>query len=195
MDLQIGNTLQAQKILQTIGFVSRLNSSYFLRSRLNFKQVFDFITKAEIGNKSVISESFTQNDYNFTFVTLEPECQYRFNTQFRAGFKYNFSNKDERQEIRARLHSIQTNLSYRQKSSSNLNFEMAYTNIDYNGSVGTSLELILLEGLKDGNNFTWNIGYTRRMANNIDISLFYNGRKPGSSKIVHVANAQIKATF
>lgn len=194
-DLQIGNTIQAQKILQTIGYTSRYSGSYFFRSRLNFRQMLDILTRIETGNKNVASESFMQNDYRFSYFNLEPEMQYRFTTQFRAGFSYTYSDKHAQQAIRAQIHSFQGNISIRQKSSSNFNLEISYANINFNGSSGTSLELILLEGLRDGNNFTWNIGYTRRMANNIDLSLFYNGRKPGNSQIVHVANAQIKATF
>lgn len=194
-DIQIGNNFQAQKLLQTIGFVRRENQSYFLRTRWNIDQVFDFINEFKTGAQSLSSESFTQNDYSFTYFQIKPSIQYRYKSNLRLGLNYNYSNKNEISEVKARSHVFSWQMNYRQKSRSNFMAEFSFSKIDFNGKENSSLELIMLEGLKNGNNFVWNFSYTKRMANNIDLNLQYNGRKPGTSKVVHVGNVQIKASF
>jgi hypothetical protein len=67
--------------------------------------------------------------------------------------------------------------------------------IGYTGTNNSSLEYEMLEGLKKGNNFTWELLLNKRVAKNLDLTLNYSGRKPESIKTIHSGTVQIRAFF
>jgi hypothetical protein len=67
--------------------------------------------------------------------------------------------------------------------------------IDYSGSENSYIGLTMLEGLKNGNNYLWSLQITRRMKNNLDIILQYEGRKTSISSPLHSVKMQAKAMF
>ena len=67
--------------------------------------------------------------------------------------------------------------------------------IDLNGEINPTLQLSLLEGLKNGKNFLWNITVNRQVADNVQLRMGYEGRKTGNRTIVHLGSMQIRAAF
>ena len=53
----------------------------------------------------------------------------------------------------------------------------------------------MLEGLQNGQNFIWNITFDQSLSKNILLSLSYDGRKTGDSRVIHVGRAQVRANF
>ena len=70
-----------------------------------------------------------------------------------------------------------------------------YINISYDGEVNSSLGFEMLNGLKNGTNFTWNANFQRTLANNLQISLNYLGRKSEDNKAIHTGGVQVRAFF
>ena len=84
---------------------------------------------------------------------------------------------------------------WRQDSNSNLFFNFNYVNIDFTGNRNTTIEFEMLQGLRNGQNLVWNFNYTRRISNNIDLILNYNGRKSEGSRLIHNMGMQMRAIF
>ena len=67
------------------------------------------------------------------------------------------------------------------------------SNITFNGVANTSISYIMLNGLSAGKNYLWNIEFTKRLINNLEINVGYEGRKPGDTKVIHTGRATIRA--
>ena len=68
-------------------------------------------------------------------------------------------------------------------------------NIRYNAADNSFLSYELLEGLKNGQNITWNASVQRNLSNSVQMSLNYEGRKLKDSKTVHTGGVQVRAFF
>ena len=71
----------------------------------------------------------------------------------------------------------------------------SHLSITYNGVEGNTLEFQMLDGLKNGQNFTWGALFQTRIAQNLQLNLQYNGRKSGDNPIIHTGNVQLRAFF
>jgi hypothetical protein len=68
-------------------------------------------------------------------------------------------------------------------------------NIQYTGVQNSALGFEMLEALKPGLNFTWNLGYQHSISKTLQISFQYNGRKSESSKFIHSGGMEVRAFF
>ena len=67
--------------------------------------------------------------------------------------------------------------------------------INYNGNQNSALGFEMLEALKPGVNFTWNVGYQRSVSKNLQLNFQYNGRKSENSRMIHSGGMEIRAFF
>jgi hypothetical protein len=59
----------------------------------------------------------------------------------------------------------------------------------------TTVAYTMLQGLTTGTNYVWNIDLTKRLLGNIEITLSYEGRKPGEGNVVNTGRASVRALF
>jgi hypothetical protein len=130
--------------------------------------------------------------------TASPELTWQPSTAFRLSNKYRWSAREnELSEARekASIHDLKSEATFSKVSASSLRANLSLVLISYDGPKNGALEFAMLEGLKDGTNWIWGVGYDRRLANNIRINISYDGRKSGSARVVHTARAQVSAFF
>ena len=95
-----------------------------------------------------------------------------------------------------RIHALISEFRYNILSSSTINLRFQMSDISYkNGTVNSPVAFIMLDALLPGQNFIWNLDITKRLANNIEISVQYDGRKPGTGKVIHTGRAGVRALF
>jgi hypothetical protein len=51
----------------------------------------------------------------------------------------------------------------------------------------------ILEGLAPGKNYLWTIDLTKKLGNNLELSLQYDGRKPAGQGIINTGRAALRA--
>ncbi len=197
-DLQIGQFNNRSKIILTTGFESRGNAEQFFRARWNITRYLTGIFNIASGNRKNDSEFFNNRDYSIDFYRIEPEITVLPLKNLRGIFSYKFqestNNLPDGGE-RAIIHDLSVETTFNQNSKSSFRTSFSYVNIDFNGEANSNLEFAMLDGLRNGQNFLWNILFDRRLAKNIQLSLNYEGRKTGTNAIVHVGRAQVRATF
>ncbi len=185
------------KTNQINGFEQRGIIENEIRLRWNIVRATDLILTGSNGNRTYDSELFDSRDFKIKFLRLNPELNIRMGTSRRLVLKYKFDKRVQQINDKERAVSNDYSIAYnqRQKNNSALDLAFSLVNVDFTGKANTPIEYDILEGLKDGLNYIWRLSYTRRLANNIDLSVTYDGRKTGVAPVVHVGRVQAKATF
>ncbi len=195
--IQIQQRSISNKFTQISGLEERIEDQYSFKSRVRIGRTSDFIFELNTGNRMYRSELFDIRNYNIDFYDISPKLSYRFSGRLRfiADYTYDTRQQIDRNEESAKINEIGLDITYRQQSLLSITANIRYSSVDFNGNDNSLLEYDLLRGLKDGKNYTWNSSITRRLNETIDISFTYEGRKNGTSSAVHIARAQVKATF
>ena len=117
---------------------------------------------------------------------------------FRATLSYQLSDKKNKSDsivIFSRGQKAGLELKYNQATQGSLLAKFNFILFKYNGKQNSSLAYEMLEGLKPGNNYTWNLTYQRTLTNNIQLNISYDGRKSEDSRTLHTGNVQVRAFF
>ncbi len=186
------------KTLLASGFDSRTNRFHEVKLRLNIKRKFTLELESGRGNRSTNADYTSGRNYNIEFVSLEPRLIYQPNTIFRVSLEARGSEKRNAQELGGELSTVMEvgstfKLNQREKGSMQGNFRAV--NIRYNGEQNSALGFEMLEGLKPGLNFTWNIGYQRSISKNLQLSIQYQGRKSEDNRTIHSGGMEVRALF
>ena len=84
---------------------------------------------------------------------------------------------------------------YNQAEKGSLQGGFKTVKINYNGSQNSALGFEMLEALRPGINYTWNIGYQRSISKNLQLSIQYNGRKSENTRTIHSGGMEVRAFF
>jgi len=196
-DVQLGNRNNQNRVIQVSGREDRGLDEYFLRARFNIKNKADIFMIVEQATKSYQSEGFATRDLDIAIYRIKPEVSIRPTSNTRFVLKYNYQHKNQRilSLDEARFHEFTTEYTLRNASKYSLDLSASFVNIKFTGLPNSPIEYDMLEGLKNGQNFLWNVLYTKRVGRNMDLTFSYEGRKTGISPVVNVGRAQLKATF
>jgi hypothetical protein len=93
----------------------------------------------------------------------------------------------------ARIQSLQADAKYNVVQSAVINAKATLSNISFTGTSHSTVSYIMLEGLQNGRNYLWSIDFTKRLANSLELSFQYEGRKPGDTRTIHVGRASLRA--
>lgn len=187
------------KLNLSTGFDVRTLKEHLFRVRSNFVKDFTAIAKATFGYRGGRSGNFADRNYDIRFYTVEPELIYLYKAKFRISLQFVYGRGQNKlpgsagEKTKNQQITLDSRYSIVTKSSISVRF--TYAAVDYTGAVNSAIEFAMLQGLKAGNNYLWNIGLDRSLARNIQLNLSYEGRKTGEARMVHIGRAQIRAIF
>jgi hypothetical protein len=196
-DIQLGNRNNQNRIIQVSGREDRGLDELFLRTRFNLRNNTDFFLHIEKSYKTYQSEAFGDRNLKIDVIRIRPEVSIRPSQNMRVMAKYSFQKKNQTilTMDQANIHDITSEYTIRKANQYSLDMSLSYVSINFTGIANSPIEYDMLEGLKNGKNYLWNVVYTKRIAKNIDLTINYEGRKTGISPVVNVGRAQVKATF
>ncbi len=195
-DYSFLNTKNKQLLVN--GFDSRDNFAHEFRWRVNFLKSWSFNSNNSTGLKTYGSQFFSTRNYKIEFYDLEQKLSFQPSTAFRLSAIYKYTQKQNIIEggfQKTLISDYALEMKYNQTEKGSFNVRGDFLTITYNDVQNSPVAYEMLNALSPGYNYTWSISYQRNLTGYIQISVNYDGRKSGTSKIVHIGGAQVRAFF
>lgn len=199
-----GNLRNGGKSLLTYGYESREQNDWNLKIRWNISKALTFSLNNRAGKTALFTATqlFDNRNYDLDINSVEPKFDFINGTVFRVSASYKLETKINKPQYggeKANSNSINVETKYNILQNSALSGKFTFDNIDYNSKQGnaanSTVGYIMLNGLLPGKNFIWNVTVTKRLLNNLELSIQYDGRKPASTRTVHTGRASLTALF
>ena len=180
---------------------TRANTFNEVHIRWNLSKEWTLQNAYQNGVKQSNSKFFTTRNYNINYFETEPKVSYQPTSSFRISGSYKYSEKQNTlvvaplPQTKATAKNFGGELKYNALNKGSLLVKANFIQIAYNDLEDSPLAYEMLDGLKTGKNYTWSVGYSRTLANNIQLTLTYDGRQSPGIKIIHTGNAQVRAFF
>lgn len=200
----ISNSNNGGKTFLTYGYETRLLKEWSLRTRWNLSKAFAVNTTLKQGTNQLFSSSqdFDSSNYNLRQYSLEPDLTYTRGANFRIMVGYKYSSKDNPSNLGGERYSsnaLNSEFKYNILQSTSIQATFTYSNILYSAINGgtpdpnSSVGYVILDGLVPGKNYLWGLNFTKKLGNNLELTIQYEGRKPGEAMTVHTGRASLRA--
>jgi len=190
---------RSRKQLLTDGFESRVKNQYSVNSRLNIARQYNlkFGTKGFfIGNAS---DFLVTRNYRIQGYDLLPGLSWQPSTNLRLTWNYRYSSKindfTEGAGENSQINEMSFEARWNRAGKSNLSSGFRFLQIDFVGDQNTPVGYELLEALRPGGNYTWNIMFQTKILNGLQLTMNYDGRKSEDIPVVHFGRMQVTALF
>ena len=186
------------KTLLATGFDSRQNTYKEVSIRWNIKKIITIEATGQKGIKIAEADYTTGRNYYLYYYFIKPSFILQPSTTFRITLDGRYSNKQNAQKYGgdiAIVKELGSTFKYNQSEKGSLHGTFTAVNIKYPGTQNSALGFEMLEALRPGLNFTWNLGYQHSVSKTLQISLQYNGRKSENSKMIHSGGMEVRAFF
>ena len=196
--LDLSNLRNYGKSLLTYGYESRKINDWLLKSRWNINRAMQLNINAKKGSNILLTPQFNNRNYELSIYSVEPQLNFIKGTSFRIVTGYKFDSRKNAVQYGGEhsiSHALNLESKYNILQNSSVSGKFTFNTIDYSSVANTTVSYIMLEGLLPGKNYLWSLTFNKRLINNIELNLQYDGRKSGKSNTVHVGRAGLTALF
>jgi hypothetical protein len=189
---------QKSKQLLSNGVESRTDQSVISNNRINFSTVFSSQTDLEYEIRSNASEAFDSRNFELDIYKAGEKLSYQPGTSYRISLLYNITEKtnstgDSGERSLTQQGGVEFRYSTVKRGLLTAAFNLVH--IEFNQPENTPLAYEMLEGLKAGVNYTWNLSIQKNVSSALQLSFNYEGRKSEGIKTIHTGGVQARAFF
>ena len=143
------------------------------------------------------SKNYSSRNYKLDSYSVNPKISYLYNDNKSFDVFYAYKNKENIIGNMERLETHNMGMSYRfsNKKNTSINAKFNYIINDFDGNQNSPVAYQMLEGLQDGNNFTWSLLWLQKLTAFLDLNINYLGRKSETSVTIHTGTIQLRAHF
>ncbi len=196
-DIGINNAENKQ--LLSNGFQQNRNRDIRLHTRWNFQRRFNFDLTYIESRRVSTSDFLTSRNYLINGVTYQPSMAWQPNSYFRLTTTYSRKEKSNDFEAisneQAKINELSLDLRFTRAAKSSINASFNFIDIEFTGDENSPIGYELLEALRPGSNYTWNMNWQQKLGSGLQLTLRYDGRKSGSNRTIHVGRVQVSALF
>ena len=194
----ISNNQNTSKALLTYGYQTQSTRGWNLRTRWNLSKSFLLTSTWKKGNNYLFTSStnFDSSNYSVNQYSVEPDLSYtqKANLRITVGYLYTAKKNDPAYGGESYYSgALNTDAKYNLVSSTSLEAKFTYSGIHYTGNTNSTVSYIMLDGLLPGNNYLWDLDITKKLGSNLELSIQYEGRKPGEGGIINTGRASLRA--
>ena len=186
------------KMLLASGFDSRQTTYNEVAIRWNIKKIFTIETSGQKGIKVAAADYTSGRNYYLNYYFIKPSIIFQPSTTFRVSIDGRYSDKQNSEQYGgdvAVVKELGSTFKYNRAEKGSLHGTFTTVNIKYSGIQNSALGFEMLEALKPGINYTWNLGYQHSISKTLQISFQYNGRKSENNKTIHSGGMEVRAFF
>lgn len=194
--IDINHLKNYTKALLAYGSETNRFSEFTFKGRINIAKSYMIELIQKSGINALTAPAFDDRNYYISLNSSESKFTYTSGSLFRiiAGYKHMVrKNKIEFGGESARFNTINLESKYNTLSNTSVAAKFNFTHIDYKGELNNTISYIMLDALLPGKNFLWSLEFNKRLLNNLEFNLGYEGRKPGSSPAIHTGRISIRA--
>ena len=152
-------------------------------------------------DKRNFSVFFPSRDYNILTHSVTGSVRVQHKNNIFWGLFYTFQDKNNISGVeKMKAHDAAIEFSYRIANRGNISTKIQYRHIDFKSgnepnNMQSAVSYEMLEGLLNGNNLLWNLGFQTNITEFLQLDLRYEGRASAGVKAVHTGLMQLKAFF
>ena len=178
------------------GFESRNEQLNLCALRWNFWKAFTFFQEVRWGDKRAQSDFLNGRNFLIQYNQWQPKLTYQPSPLLKVSALAQYADKRNVQSTeRALVRRLGAECAWNVPDKGSIRWEVNLYAIDFTGTTTNSLAFEMLEGLQPGHNYTWLVSWQRNVAENIQLNIQYNGRKPQDVRTVHAGSVQVRAVF
>ena len=178
------------------GTESRDSKSHLLNAKYSPWENFYFLVEAENIRTQSNSDLFESRRFIIDSWRLKPQISYQIESKFSAALNYTFQNKENTTGIeKLNQSNLGSEIQWNDGAKSSLLATFNYIKNDFTGNAQSVVGNQMMEGLKPGNNFVWQLMVQRQLNSFLSVNISYDGRKTEENKTIHTGSVQIQARF
>lgn len=190
-----------QKNLLSGGFETRQQLDRGLKLRWNIQSNLSSELNATQGERKQEADLFVRRNYAIKQYELAGRLNWSATGNMRFGFNAAWRDKNnsalELTGINETLEiqEVGGEVTYNLAGSSSLQGSYSFVSNRFSGDRNSPAAYEMLQGLQPGRNQLWGITVFRKLANNLQLNLSYNGRKAEDSRTIHTGQLQARLVF
>ncbi|MDO7876927.1 hypothetical protein Q5H93_19430 [Hymenobacter sp. ASUV-10] len=150
--------------------------------------------------REAASTYLATRNYRLLLYTAQPEISYQPVTALRLTATYLHTTKrntyaEDTTGTRGTFDELGLEARLSQVGKRTITATARYAGVTFVGEQNSVVGLEILNALRPGANYTWNLNVEQRLSNGLNITVAYDGRKANGVKIVHTGRMQVAVLF